>query len=278
MAAAAAAAAEEEDGEKEHPEASIPGMDAAAIEAVEGILDYEFGDKRMVEEALTHGSFYCPYKPGVSYERLEFVGDAVLNLVVAHEVFATYPQLSPGPLTRLRAANVDKEKLARIAVSHGLHRFLRHKAPQLEGQIQDFMEAMLDYPIHSNGLLDPPKVLADIVESLLGAVFIDSNKSLDTVSKVFKKLAEPLIRLETLGKHPVSELYELCQKLGWGVRFMKDGWTENLTVEVLIDGKLVGSATYGHKKEIAQNRAAKAALDKLKETLGDMSLSAASPD
>lgn len=59
---------------------------------------------------------------------------------------------------------------------------------------------------------------------------------------------------------------------------MKDGWTENLTVEVLIDGKLVGSATYGHKKEIAQNRAAKAALDKLKETLGDMSLSAPSPD
>lgn len=49
---------------------------------------------------------------------------------------------------------------------------------------------------------------------------------------------------------------------------MKDEWDKNLTVEVLIDGELVGSATYAQKKEIAQNRAAKAALDKLKETLG----------
>jgi dsRNA-specific ribonuclease len=43
--------------------------------------------------------------------------------------------LPPGPLTRLRAANVDKEKLARVAVDHGIHRFLRHKAPQLDGQV-----------------------------------------------------------------------------------------------------------------------------------------------
>lgn len=77
-------------------------------------------------------------------------------------------------------------------------------------------------------------------------------------------MADPLISPETLGKHPVSELFELCQKTHRGVKILKDEWDKNLKVEVLIDGELAGSATYGQKKEIAQNRAAKAALDKLK--------------
>ncbi|KAG1334923.1 ribonuclease 3-like protein 3 [Cocos nucifera] len=247
---------------------TAPKMGEEEVRMVEEILGYRFINKDLVEEALTHGSFYLPYKPAKSYERLEFMGDAVLTCIVAREVFSSYPDLSPGPLTRLRAANVDTEKLARVAVEHGLHRYLRHKAPQLEAQIQDFMQAMMEYPIHSNGLVDPPKVLADIVESLLGAVFLDTSSSLETVCEIFRRLAAPLINPETLGKHPMSELYELCQKLKMDVTFLKGVWPENPKIEVLVDGKLVGSGN-GQKKEIAQNRAAKAALDRLKETLGD---------
>jgi dsRNA-specific ribonuclease len=91
-------------------------------------------------------------------------------------------------------------------------------------------------------------------------------------------LADPLISLETLGKHPVSELFEICQKTRRGVKIVKDEWDKNLKVEVLIDGELVGSATYAQKKEIAQNRAAKAALDKLKETMGQTKSESASAD
>jgi dsRNA-specific ribonuclease len=54
---------------------------------------------------------------------------------MSRELFLAYRHLPPGPLTRLRAANVDKEKLARVAVDRGIHRFLRHKAPQLDGQV-----------------------------------------------------------------------------------------------------------------------------------------------
>ncbi|KAJ0989237.1 hypothetical protein J5N97_007593 [Dioscorea zingiberensis] len=243
--------------------------DEQLVKEIEAIMAYKFKDSKLVVEALIHPSYYYPCKPEITYERLEFVGDAVLNCLVAREVFTSYPELPPGPLTRLRAANVDTEKLARVAVSHGLHRFIRHKAPQLEKQIQEFMESLLEYPIHSNGLLDPPKILADIVESLLGAIFFDSNSSLEIVWEVYRRLAEPLINPETLGKHPVSELHELCQKNRMELRFLKETWTEDTSIEVLVDGNSVGSATYGNKKEIAQNRAAKAALDWLKNALAD---------
>ncbi|RLM54459.1 hypothetical protein C2845_PM10G12300 [Panicum miliaceum] len=136
---------------------------------------------------------------------------------------------------------------------------------------------MCKYPVHSNGLLDPPKVLSDIVESLIGAIYFDSNFDQEEVWRVFRNLADPLINLETLGKHPVSELFEFCQKTRRGVKIVKDEWDKNLKVEVLIDGELVGSATYA-QKEIAQNRAAKAPLDKLKETMGQIESESASAD
>jgi hypothetical protein len=91
-------------------------------------------------------------------------------------------------------------------------------------------------------------------------------------------LADPLIGLETLGKHPVSELFEFCQKTHRGVKFLKDEWDKSLKVQVLIDGEVVGSAIYGPKKEIAQNRAAKDALDKLKDTHGHTQSESASVD
>ncbi|KAJ1690736.1 hypothetical protein LUZ63_014891 [Rhynchospora breviuscula] len=255
--------------QKEQVPAKLPPMEEAHIDALEEILGHKFSDRCLVEEAMTHGSAYYPLKGDMSYERLEFMGDAVLTFGVASEVFFTYPDLAPGPMTRLRAANVDREKLARIAVAHGLHRYLRHKAPQLESQIHQFADDMKNYPIHSNGLLDPPKVLADIVESLLGAVYVDTNKCYETVWKIFVRLSRPFITIETLGKHPVSELHELCQKLHHELKFNDKKWAENLTVDVLLNGKVIGSATYGPKKDICHNRAAKVALDRLKELLSN---------
>jgi hypothetical protein len=120
---------------RDAPPGFVLPMTAEDVAAVEAVLGYGFADKSLVELALTHGSFYYPYRPGDTYERLEYLGDAVLTCLVSREVFRTYRSLPPGPLTRLRAANVDTEKLARVAVVHGLHRFLRHKAPQLQGQV-----------------------------------------------------------------------------------------------------------------------------------------------
>ncbi|WCJ37523.1 Ribonuclease 3-like protein 3 [Euphorbia peplus] len=228
------------------------------LDGVEEIIGYEFKDKRLLEEAFTDSSCH----QNISYERLEYIGDSALNLMFTKEHFVKYPDMPPGALTRLRAANVDTEKLARAAFTHGFHLFLRHNKPLLEDQIRKFSEAIKEYPLHSNGLVDVPKVLADIVESTVGAVFIDTNFSLDQLWKVFKKLLEPIISRETVKVHPVTQLYEECQKRNLKVKFV-DTWRESMGFHVLIDDKLVGRATYALKKEIAHNRAAKDALDNI---------------
>ena len=81
--------------------------------------------------------------------------------------------------------------------------------------------------------------------------------------QTFRRLAEPLIDLEKMGKNPTAELHELCQKKKLKLNFDKGAWEKTMNIDVLINGKMVGSATYG-KKDIAMNRAAKSALDRLK--------------
>ncbi|TYG45492.1 hypothetical protein ES288_D11G178300v1 [Gossypium darwinii] len=223
---------------------SLPSLDE-----VEQILGYDFNNKRLLEEAFTHASLGL----GFSNERLEYVGDSVLNLLFTKQ--------------QLRAANVDTEKLARAAVKHGLHRYLRHKKPLLKEQIRQFSEEIQRYPLHSNGLVDVPKALADLVESTIGAVFIDTN-SLDVVWKVFKDLLEPIIRRETLKIHPVTQLYEVCQKRNLKVKFV-DLWKESTGFDVFVDDQLVGRGKCSLKKEIAHNRAAKDALDNILRILDE---------
>lgn len=71
---------------------------------------------------------------------------------------------------------------------------------------------------------------------------------------------------ETLNEHPIAQLNELCQKRRLRLTF-EDTWKENMTITVVINGHVISSATYGHRKETAQNRAAKAALNNLTDNL-----------
>ncbi|KAK3040432.1 hypothetical protein RJ639_028681 [Escallonia herrerae] len=234
-----------------------------SLEEVEEIVGYKFRDKRMLQRALTHHS----YKESCdSYERLEFVGDSVLNLMITMEQYALYPELAPGKLTRLRAANVDTEKLARVAVKCDLHKYLRHRMPMLEWQIREFTESLPHYPLHSSGLIDPPKVLADIVESTIGAIFLDCGSSLDTTWEVVEKLLQPIITLADLQTHPVTRLYELCQKNNMTIA-VEGSWTTTGEIKVLVDDKLFGKEKFKPKKAIAVNRAAENAYHKIERML-----------
>ncbi|KAL6968928.1 Ribonuclease 3-like protein 2, partial [Sarracenia purpurea var. burkii] len=104
-------------------------MDMAdSVRAVERILNYRFRNKRLLEEALTHSS----YTESASYQRLEFLGDSALGLAISNFLFLSYPDLDPGQLSLLRSANISTEKLARVAVRHGLHRYVRHNATGLD--------------------------------------------------------------------------------------------------------------------------------------------------
>lgn len=103
-----------------------------SLEEVEKIIGYNFNNRTLLYQAFTHPSYH---RDCVSYERLEYVGDSVLNLLITKEQFALYPKLQPGLLTPLRAANVDTEKLARVAVHHNFHRYIRLETPVLRKQV-----------------------------------------------------------------------------------------------------------------------------------------------
>lgn len=106
------------------------------VEKIKEKIGYEFKNPNLLEQAFTHHSYLDQEKTSTaSYERLEYIGDAVLSFFMADQHFRSYPDLPPGQLTSLRAANVDKEKLARAALKHQLNTLLRHKKPLLAGQV-----------------------------------------------------------------------------------------------------------------------------------------------
>jgi ribonuclease-3 len=121
------------------------------VPVLEKRLGYRFQNAALVEQALTHRSFGSPHN-----ERLEFLGDGVLGCVVAAELFARFPSLPEGKLTRLRASLVREESLAQIARGMDLAKFLRLGDAAL-GQGADVR----------------PSILADALEALYGAAFID---------------------------------------------------------------------------------------------------------
>ncbi|KAF8410767.1 hypothetical protein HHK36_003304 [Tetracentron sinense] len=234
-------------------------IDPLPFDGVETILGYEFSEPRLLEEALTHpSSNQC-----VNYDRLEFIGDAVINWLMAKKLFLSYPELREDQLTPLRSANVSNEKFARISVEHELYSYLRFSNESFKEQIEVFKEHISSN--HCNSLIKIPKFLADILESLIGAVFMDSNCSLDTVQEVFMKLLEPLIGPEELQIHPKTELKEFCEKKGLPiVNYNEDYWEQKHIINAIFDNCVVG-AGYGSNKEIAQNKAAKAALENIKQ-------------
>ncbi|XP_058783528.1 ribonuclease 3-like protein 3 [Vicia villosa] len=252
---------QQEEKEETYDKDSLPPL---PLDEVEAIIEYEFKNKHLLKEAFTHKTYGADN--GLSYKRLEYVGDVVLNLFIVIEQYFSYPNLGPGVLTPNKSKNVDTEKLARVAIKHGLERYLRHKQPNLKDEIQRFIERVDDYYLHSNGQLYAPKALADIVESIIGAIFIDSNLSLDIVWKVARKLLEPIIEPESVKKHPVSQLIEICQEKKFKLQFV-DLWEESTSVEIFINDKLVGRGSYGSKKAIARYRAAKNALDNIDNVL-----------
>ncbi|KAL9155827.1 hypothetical protein ABFS82_09G032700 [Erythranthe guttata] len=238
------------------------------FDALEGCLNVKFNDKGLLVEAITHAS-----RPssGVScYQRLEFVGDAVLDHLITKHLFFTYTDLPPGRLTDLRAAAVNNENFARVSVKHNLHTHLRHGSSALEKQIRDFVKEveseLLKPGFNSFGLGDckAPKVLGDIVESIAGAIFLDTGCNTAVVWKVFQPLLDPMVTPETLPMHPVRELQERCQQQAEGLEYKATRSGNLATVEVYVDGVQVGLA-HNPQKKMAQKLAARNALVALKE-------------
>nr|CAD1820291.1 unnamed protein product [Ananas comosus var. bracteatus] len=185
------------------------------VKQLEELLNYKFNDPSLLVEALTHGSYQMPDIPRC-YQRLEFLGDAVLDHLSTVYLFYKYPGISPGLLTDLRSASVNNDCYAHAAVKAGLHKHIRHASSALHRQMTFYLENFgqpssgSSYGWESGVAL--PKVLGDVIESLAGAIYVDSGCNKETVWTSIKLLLEPIVTPETIEYHPVRELNELCSR------------------------------------------------------------------
>ena len=160
------------------------------LQRLEAALGHSFGRPELLRQALTHRSFGSPHN-----ERLEFLGDSVLNCVVAGALHDKFAVLKEGELSRLRASLVRQEALAEIALSLDLGDMLRLG----EGELK-------------SGGARRPSILADALEALFGAIHVDAG--FDTARAVIERLYRPSIdRIDPTdaGKDPKTALQEILQ-------------------------------------------------------------------
>ncbi|XP_047336544.1 ribonuclease 3-like protein 2 [Impatiens glandulifera] len=233
-----------------------------SIRSVEKILNYVFKNKKLLEDALTHSS----YTVSDSYQRLEFLGDAALGLAITNFFFINYPELDQGKLSFIRSANISTEKLARVSVRHNLYRYVRHNDASLNQKVRDFVLAVDeedDFVVYG-GLVKAPKVLADIVESVAAAVYVDLGFDLQALWMVFRDIMEPLFTYDIIQNQPqpVMQLLELCQKDRKQLEFRNSNEDGKIIVSVYINDIFVASSS-SLQRDTAKLHAAEIALENL---------------
>ncbi|RUS21801.1 hypothetical protein BC937DRAFT_91393 [Endogone sp. FLAS-F59071] len=192
------------------------------VARIEEITGYHFANPLLIAEALTHASL--PNSTCPCYQRLEFLGDAILDFLVIRYLFHKYPVAVPGVMTELKDASVNNQILGAICLHIGLHRHVIHFSAKLVGAITQFATAVAKMRERGEctgeywSELDVPKVLSDVVESMLGAVFVDSGFQIEAVQQVFAKWVEPMldnhVTPETLKVHPLKTLTTRIQQNG----------------------------------------------------------------
>lgn len=222
--------------------------------SLESVIDYKFSDVKYLETALTHSSYSNEKKSqGMNFpsnERLEFLGDSVLEIVISEFLFERYKKRSEGVLTKMRQYLVCEKTLAKVASSINLGEYINL------GNGEELSECR-----------KRPKILADALEALFGAVYIDSERSIETSKKVilliFRDEIEKCSEMQR-GDYKTM-LQELVEKDGASVleyRVVEESGPEHnktFKVEVLINNNVVGTGVSNSKKD-AQMQAAKLAL------------------
>jgi ribonuclease-3 len=224
------------------------------LESAEQSLGLSFGRRELLELALVHSS-YLNENPDAfdeSNERLEFLGDAAIGLVVGQEIYDRFPDRDEGELTELRSALVRGDTLARTAASLRLGQFI------LMGRGEE-----------AGGGRERKSALAAVFEAVVGAVLLDGGYqaarafTLRVLAEEFEAVSGPL----TLASAK-SALQELVQSQGNPPPSYRIAGTEGadhsrqFTAEVIISGEVAGTGT-GSRKAVAEQNAAKAALEAL---------------
>ncbi|XP_056866743.1 endoribonuclease Dicer homolog 3 isoform X2 [Raphanus sativus] len=232
---------------------------------LEAKIGREFSSKFLLKEAITHTSVHESY----SYERLEFLGDSVLDFLITRHLFNTYEKTGPGEMTDLRSACVNNENFAQVAVKNNLHTHLQRCSTVLETQIKEYLMSFSkpDETGRTIPSIQGPKALGDVVESIAGALLIDTRLDLDEVWRVFEPLLSPLVTPDKLQLPPYRELSELCDSLGYffRVKCANDGVKAQATIQLQLDDVLLIGDGSEQTNKLALGKAASHLLKQLEK-------------
>lgn len=205
-------------------------------------------DNHLYELAFLHESYSYENDLSECYERLEFLGDSVLDLVVSEFLYKTNTNLTEGELTRKRSNYVCKQALYAYSTELGLNKYIKL------GASLDLTRREID------------SITSDVFESLIGAIYLD--QGLDTVKEFLKKTVLPhIVNGDIFFNDYKSELKLLCDQDSQSISYNlinEEGKPHNKTfiMACVINGKNQGTGSGGSKKEAEQN-AAKMALDNI---------------
>ena len=221
------------------------------LAALERLLGHAFANPELARQALTHRSFGTPHN-----ERLEFLGDSLLNCAVATLLYERFPQLPEGDLSRLRATLVNQSALSETALGVGLGERLRLG----EGELK-------------SGGFRRPSILADALEALLGAVFLDAG--FEAVRKaVARLLGERLDRARDapVDKDPKTALQEHLQGRGLNLpryavqKTEGEAHDQTFIVECRVDDLGLAATGRGASRRAAEQDAAQGVLAQIGKT------------
>jgi ribonuclease-3 len=213
-------------------------------------LGYRFRDPRLLDQALTHRSYGTPHN-----ERLEFLGDGVLNCIIAAELYDRFGGLKEGELSRLRASLVREQRLHELATALALGDELRLG----EGELK-------------SGGFRRPSILADALEALIGAVFLDGGFA--AAREVVARLYQPLLAARDFtgaDKDPKTRLQEWLQSRRYALpRYSVVATTgaahdQRFDVECVVPELAVRTVGTGASRRLAEQAAAHAAFERLRE-------------
>lgn len=226
------------------------------MEALQKRLGYKFNNVKLLENALTHSSYANEMRGGItSNERLEFLGDSVLSIIVSEHIYRTFPNMPEGELTRLRASLVCEKALCSFSRELGLGEAL------LLGRGED-----------KGGGRQRDSILADAFEAVLAAIFLDGGMEAarrHVMNFVLRELSHhdedsfkdyKTLLQEIIQRNPEESVsYELIGEEG-------PDHDKRFTVEVHLNSNVIGKGT-GKSKKQAEQMAAKQALELMGEQI-----------
>lgn len=220
-------------------------------------FDISFKNEALLMEAMTHSSYANEHKEmkGIYNERIEFLGDAVLELTISDWLFRQFPHFQEGQLTKLRAQIVCEDSLSLLAKECSLNEYL------LLGKGETL-----------SGGREKPAILCDVFEAFIGALYLD--KGMDEVQRFLDQVIVPKIkngRYELITDFK-TELQEYLQQNGpVHIRYelvKEEGPSHDkiFTVQLIVDGKKYKTAS-GKTKKAAEQMAAKLTMEELTQSL-----------